>query len=297
MKHLMKLSLAASLLLVPVVSLAGETLKLRTVQSVATDDKGGEVKSPEGIACNEKEVIVADTGNGRLLRYAFQDESLKGGSEIKVAQLASPTRLQLNDAGEIFALDGRQRKIVRLKGDGTFAGYVEGRGISGQGVVPRSFKLDAAGNIWILDLLGARVVQLDRGGNFQRQFDLPKKGFFSDLAVTPTGDLLVLDSNSAVVFVARKGESTFTPLSKGLQEYVNYATYLFTDSRGTIYIVDQNGGSLISLAPDGSFLGRQLAMGVKPGLVNYPGQFCLNSGALFVADRNNSRVQLFSLGR
>ena len=297
MKYLMKLSLAASLLLVPVASLAGEGLKLRGVQSVATDDKGGELKTPEGIACNDKEVIVADTGNGRLLRYAFQDESLKGGGEIKIAQLGSPTRLQLNEAGEIFVLDGRQRKIVRLKKDGTFGGYVEGRGISGQGVVPRSFKVDPAGNTWILDLLGARVLQLDRGGNFQRQFELPENGFFSDLAVTPTGDLLVLDSNSAVVFIARKGESTFNALSKGLQEYINYATYLFTDSRGTIHIVDQNGGSLISLAADGSFLGRQLAMGVKPGLVSYPAQFCINSGALFVADRNNSRVQLFSLGR
>lgn len=298
MNFLVKLSLLALLSLLPLLAQAAEPLKLRGVQSVATDDKGGELKNPEGVACNEKQAIVADTGNGRLVRYLFQEEGLKGGSEIKLAQLAAPARVQLGAAGEIFVLDTKHRKIVRLKEDGTFAGYVEGRGSIGQqGMVPRSFKLDAAGNVWVLDLLGNRVVQLDRAGNVQRQWELPKNGFFSDLAVTPTGDLLVLDSSGATVYIARKGEATFTPLSQSLREYVSYVTYLGTDSRGIIHIVDQNGGSLISLAADGSFLGRQLTMGVKPGLVSYPGQVCLNSGALIVADRNNNRIQLFSLGR
>lgn len=291
----------AAVLAVPLVSLAAEGFKLKPLQMVTADEKGGELRSPEGVAWDGKSlVVVADTGNGRLLRYTYQDENLKGGSEVRLPQLTVPLRVQIAGSGDIFALDGKQRRIVRMKGDGTFIGYVEPKGLTGvQGVVPRSFRVDGAGNVWILDILGARVLQVDGGGNVQRQVEFPPNyGFISDLEVTPAGDVLLIDSNSVSVYVARKGEGAFSSLSAGLREYVNYPVYLATDSRGMIYMVDQNGGALIALGADGSFVGRQLAMGWKNGLLNYPGQICvMSTGTLLVADRNNSRVQLFTFGR
>lgn len=290
-----------AVLAIPLGVPAAEVFKVKPLQTVNSDEKGGELKFPEGVACDgTSQVIVADTGNGRLVRYTFQGESLKGGSEIKLPQLTYPLRVQVAAGGVIFALDGKQRRIVRLNPDGTFSGYVDPKGVSGgQGVVPRSFRVDGAGNIWILDILGARVLQLDGGGNVQRQVEFPTDfGFISDLELTAAGDLLLLDSNSAAVYVTRKGETTSIPLSKGLRDYLVYPTYLTTDSRGMIYIVDQNGGALVALGADGTFVGRQLAMGTKNGLLSYPGQICLTTaGTLFVADRNNSRLQLFSLGR
>lgn len=289
----------AAVLAIPLGAQAAEGFKVKPLQTVIADEKGGELKFPEGVACDGKSLlVVADTGNGRLVRYTYQDESLKGGSEIKLSQLPYPLRVQIAPTGAIFALDGKQRRIVRLNADATFAGYVEPKGISGQ-VVPRSFRVDGTGNIWILDILGARVLQLDGGGNVQRQVDFPKNyGFISDLEITSSGEVLLLDSNSALVYVARKGEAAFLPLSQSLRDYLVYPTYLMTDSRGVIYIVDQNGGALIALGADGSFVGRQLAMGTKNGLLNYPGQICMTpAGTLFVADRNNSRLQLFTLGR
>lgn len=289
----------AAVLAIPLGAQAAEGFKVKPLQTVMADEKGGELKFPEGVACDGKSLlVVADTGNGRLVRYTYQDESLKGGSEIKLPQLTYPLRVQIAPTGAIFALDGKQRRIVRLNGDGTFAGYVEPKGVSG-GTVPRSFRVDGSGNIWILDILGARVLQLDGGGNVQRQVEFPKNyGFISDLEVTPSGDVLLVDSNSALVFVARKGEGTFIPLSQSLRDYLVYPTYLMTDSRGMIYVVDQNGGALIALGADGTFVGRQLAMGTKSGLLSYPGQICMTpAGTLFVADRNNSRLQLFTLGR
>ncbi|HZV81527.1 MAG TPA: NHL repeat-containing protein [Geobacteraceae bacterium] len=291
----------AALLAIPLGASAAEGFKVKPLQTVIADEKGGDLKYPEGVACDGKSlVVVADTGNSRLVRYTYQDESLKGGSEIKIPQLTYPLRVQVAAGGAIFALDGKQRRIVRLNGDGTFSGYMEPKGVSGgQGVIPRSFRVDGAGNIWILDILGARVLQLDGGGNVLRQVEFPKDyGFISDIEVTASGDVLLLDSTNAAVFAARKGEGTALPLSQGLRDYLVYPTYLATDSRGMIYVVDQNGGALVALGGDGSFVGRQLAMGTKNGLLNYPGQFCIMpAGALLVADRNNSRLQLFTLGR
>jgi len=60
--------------------------------------------------------------------------------------------------------------------------------------------------------------------------------------------------------------------------------------------VDENGAGLVTLGQDGSFLGRQLAMGWSEGFLYYPSQMCANGrDELFIADRGNSRVQVFSI--
>lgn len=290
-------------LLVSLSTFAAGAEKLRHAMSIYADEKGGNLKYPEGIACNDAGVvIVADTGNGRLLRYTYQDGTLKGGTEIKLPQLLYPIRVQLNAKGEIFALDEKQRRIVRLNPDGAFAGYIDPQGVPAPAaVVPRSFKLDSSGNVYLLDILGERVVVLGPSGNYLKKIDLPSNaGFFSDLAVNAGGDLFLVDSVNATVFVARKDAAAFTPLSKNLQEYMNFPTYITLDVKGGIYLVDQNGGTVAALGQDGSFTGRLLAMGWKEGQLYYPGQICMSGTEtvmVMVADRNNSRAQLFELSK
>ena len=80
----LKILFILSLLFFPVQSFSAETVKFRYVQSVYLDEKGGGLKQPEGVACDAKSnLVVGDTGNDRLLRYTFQEKSLKAGIEIK----------------------------------------------------------------------------------------------------------------------------------------------------------------------------------------------------------------------
>lgn len=296
-----KYLLFMAVLLFPLHCLGAEAVKLKHVVSVYADEKGGSIKLPEGVACGDKsQVIVADTGNGRLLRYTLQDGGMKGGTELKVPQLSYPVRVQMNSKGEIFALDGKLRRIVRLTPDGAFAAYLEPQGIPEPAVfAPRSFKVDAGDNIYLLDILSNRVLVLDPAGKFLRQIPFPdKSGFFSDLAVNANGDVLIIDSVAAMVSVAAKGAVAFTPLTKEMHEYMDFPNYIMTDKRGMIYLVDQNGGGIITLGQDGSFQGRQLSMGWKEGLLYYPSQACMNvTGNFFIADRNNSRIQVFETAR
>jgi hypothetical protein len=70
------------------------------------------------------------------------------------------------------------------------------------------------------------------------------------------------------------------------------------DSRGVLYLVDENGGGIVLVGQDGAVLGRQLAMGWSEGLLRYPAQICLNDKAqVFVADKGNNRVQVFTIIR
>jgi hypothetical protein len=299
MRVLLRILLVLAISSFSMKSFSAETAKFRYLQSVYFDEKGGGLKQPEGVACNEKFLlIVGDTGNDRLLQYTFQEKSLKAGKEIKTPQLTNPIRIQINFKGEIFVLDGKKRRIIRLNPDGTFKGYVDAEGIpSPSTFVPRSFKIDRNNNIYILDIFTGRVLVLNSEGKYQKQIPFPKDyGFLSDLSVDSKGTLLLIDCVRAMVFSAPKDSNTFSPLTKNLREYLNFPTSITTDNRGTIFIVDENGGGIVILGQDGSFQGRQLNMGWNEGLLYYPSQMAINEkGEAFIADRGNSRVQIFSL--
>jgi sugar lactone lactonase YvrE len=292
------LVITLTLVIVP-NSYSAESAKLVYNSGIYTDAKGGSLNLPEGVACGAAaSVIVADTGNGRLLKYTFQDGSLKGGEEFKVAEAPRPLRVQTNSAGDIFVLDGKQRRIVRLSPEGTFKAYVDPTGIPAPAsFVPKSFKIDAADNMYILDIFSGRVLVLDPAGKYLRHIDFPEKfGFFSDVAVDSRGTIFILDSADAVVYAAARDAKSFSPLSKSLEQYMNFPTDMTVDSSGLLYLSDQNGGGVVVIGQDGSFRGRPITYGWDKGLVRYPAQLCINEkGILFVADRENSRVQIYTL--
>jgi hypothetical protein len=163
--------------------------------------------------------------------------------------------------------------------------------------VPRSFHIDENDAIYILDILSERVLVLDPEGTYVRHIKFPREyGFFSDVTVDFKGTVLLLDGVNGVVFSAARNSSEFSPLTESLKQYVRFPASLTTDSRGRIYLVDRNGGSIIIVGQKGSFLGRQSGRGWKEGLLDYPGQMCINNqGQVFIADTRNSRVQIFEV--
>jgi DNA-binding beta-propeller fold protein YncE len=279
-------------------SFGAEAAKLLPVISIYSDVKGGGLKNPEGIACNDSRIIVADTANGRLLQYTFHDKTVKAGPEMKLQQLSYPIRIEINSGNEIFALDGKEHRIVRLSPEGVFKGYLDPIGLPPPvSYIPKSFDIDENDNIYILDIFSNRVLVLNPEGEFQRKMDFPEQyKFLSDVAVDFRGNVLLIDSIDARVFVATKIDTSFSPLTESLKEHMRFPTNLTTDSRGRVYLVDQNGSNIIAVGQDGSFLGRHSGLGWKEGLLNYPSQLCINNkGEVFIADTNNNRIQIFEI--
>lgn len=63
-------------------------------------------------------------------------------------------------------------------------------------------------------------------------------------------------------------------------------------------MVEGSGGAIASLGQDGAFVGRQLTHGWQEGSLNHPAQVCVtDADEMVVADRDNSRVQVFGLTR
>jgi sugar lactone lactonase YvrE len=282
------------LLWAPQVIGAG-AISLKWVTSIYADSNGVGLERPEGVACGEKFVVVADTGNNRLVRYSYDDSTVTAEAEFQLGK-SDPVLLQLSSKGDLYFLDGRERRIVVLKASGERIGFLNPKSMtSSKEIVPKSFRIDGDDNIYILDIFSQHVIILDSDWQFSKKIPLPESdGFFSDLALDGQGKIYVLDSVEAVVHSMAKGADTFTPFTGSMKEIVNFPARLSVDDRGILYLVDQNGSGLALVAPDGSLLGRRLGLGWKKSGLFYPSQICISAGGdVFIADRNNNRVQMF----
>lgn len=294
-----RLLLLMIVLLLPGRSYCAEGVKLKYAYTIYADEKGISLNQPEGVACSGDRLVVADSGNGRIIIYPLQNGEPVGGKEIKLPQVLYPIRVKMSTKGEVFVLDERQRKIVRLTAEGSFNTYVDLGGLpTASTVVPAGIDLDSNDNLYVLDILGSRVLVFDVNGKFQRQIDFPKEyGFFTDLAVDGKGTVFLIDSVSAIVYSTAKDPAVFSPFTGRLKDDVKFAGNATTDAAGMLYISDQNSGGVIVVGKDGSVRTRQLSLGWKEGAVRYPSQLCIDKDGnnLFIADRANSRVQEFTL--
>jgi sugar lactone lactonase YvrE len=266
-------------------------------QAIYQDAKEAPLKRPEGVACSDTALWVADTGNQRLVSFSRTSGRLSLGTEVKLAQLTYPTRLQLDSKGGLVALDGKTHKIVRMDAKGAYAGTVEVKGVANaSSVVPGSFKIDGDA-LYLLDIAGRRVLVLDANGTVSRQLELPKTGEFTDIAVDLAGTLYAVDGVNAALWSADKNATAFTVVVKGMKDKMNFPASMVA-SKGKLFLVDQYGNGVVTLGIDGSYQGRQLTIGWTDGTVYYPSQLCVTEdGSAFLADRYNNRVQAFSLTR
>jgi hypothetical protein len=292
---------AAALALGRLPLAAAEIAKFSYLASVYVDDKAVGISLPEGVACGVGgQVVVGDTGNDRLLRFTYLDKTVREPSVIKIPQLTAPSRIQLNSKGEIYALDGKQRRIVHLGAAGEFKDVLALDGIPAPAtVVAKSFAIDSADSVYVLDVFSARVLVLNAQGKFQKALPFPSDiGFVSDLAVDATGNVILLDSVRRRMFSAGKDGGPFVPLGKDFAGSVLTLPTDMTTSKGMIFIVEGSGSTVVEFGRDGSFLGRQLTMGWDEGQLNHPSQMCINDkDEVFIADRDNSRIQVFRLTR
>ena len=278
---------------------AAESAKLRPLVSIYAGGggSGSGMREPSGVGCGADVVAVADTGNGRILTFTTGADALRPRDAFSIPQVSTPLRVEWLAGGELLVLDGHARRIARVGRQGEFLGFVEPRGEALGTIEPRSFAVGPDDRLFLLDLVGWRILVLDRSGAVERSIAFPAEARFpSDVAVDARGDVYAVDSVARRVFVARAGEAALAPLTPSLFEDLDFPTSIAVDMEGRVFVADEHGGGIVILGRDGSFRGRQLARGWKDGLLRYPSDLCLDGrGRLFVAERGNDRVQMFEI--
>jgi len=275
---------------------AKDGVRLRPSAPILVDATGGAIKQPEGVACGGNTVLIADTGNARLLRFAVEGDVMTAGSAIELPELPRPTRLALSSKGEIFAVDSKLRRVARISAAGEFVGYLDlDDGASGFASAPRSVAIDRNDNLYVLDTYAEQVVVLTPAGETARRIGFPAEyGFLADIGVDPGGRVFAVDSVRKEIFSAAPQDKNLTSLADELPEDLEFPAGIAVGAGGNLFVSDQSGGSIVVLGRDGAFRGRQSAAGWKAGRLRYPTALCADEqGDLFVADRESNRVQVF----
>ncbi len=290
-------TLTAAMFALPVMAYGAAAAQFIPDMSIYSTQKGG-LNKPEGVACSSvyDEIVVADSGNGRLMKYSFKNGTVTGQTEIHPFQISYPIEVQMNSKGEIFALDGKLHRIAHLSSGGKFEGFVNATGApSADSIIPKSFKIGSNDNIYILDIFGQRVVETDLNGKYLRQIAFPKDaGFITDLTLAE-GKIILLDSAKAGLYISSADGSSFLPFISNMRRFLDFPSYI-TYEDGLIYVVDTNEGNIDLFGMDGSFHGRRSGLGWVEGLLYFPEQMCVESdGYAVITDRENNRVQIFKI--
>jgi uncharacterized protein (TIGR03437 family) len=185
------------------------------------------------------------------------------GSAASKATLESPMSLAIDAAGNIYIGDVGSQSIRKVTTDGNIRTVVSG-------VAPQSLAVDAAGSLYFVDGISSVVQKIlptgtmltiagtgysgysgDGGQATLAQLDHP-----SGLALSPSGNLLVADSNNQII-------RQLTPVSFSVGAVTNSASNIQgAVAPGEIVTVFGNGigpASLTLFTVSNGFIGTQLA--------------------------------------
>jgi DNA-binding beta-propeller fold protein YncE len=297
-RALRPLTVCAFTLLLAATSLWAQGPRLRPMAAIYVDALGAGLQGPEAVAVGDRtKLVVADSGNRRLLVYEFTDESATPQSEIRIAQVQYPLVVRIDSRGEILALDGKSSRIARISPEGDFKSFVEFPRVDRQQqMLVRSFDLGTNDHLFVLSVSEDGILELDPTDTELRRITIPPEvGFLSDLTVTSTGVVFAIDSVNKQVFAAWKDSETLEALTEPMPEDMAFPTAIAADSFGNLFVVDTTGGGIVILGQNGAFKGRQSAKGWKVGFLRHPTGLAVGGDYLFVADRSNNRVQRFEI--
>jgi DNA-binding beta-propeller fold protein YncE len=133
-------------------------------------------------------------------------------------------------------------------------------------VMPHGLHVDRSGNVWVTDGAG-------RPGKGQQV-----------LKFSPDGEVLLRLGKAGI---AGSGPDEF-----------NAPSAIFVAPNGDIFVADGHGGNtnarIVKFSKDGKFIKTWGHLGSAPGELDIPHALAMDSkGRLFVADRQNNRIQIF----
>ncbi|MEE8163726.1 MAG: 6-bladed beta-propeller [Anaerolineae bacterium] len=156
--------------------------------------------------------------------------------------------------------------------------------------------------IFVAEGAGDRLIRVfDRSGDYLTAIELPRKPLEKRapdvLAVGPDDRLYVVDSfQHEVLIYTLDGEFVGTFLPDNDPDFEWVPTGMFLDEAGNLYITDQtkHRHRVLVFDPSGNLIMKFGLSGIGEGMLLFPTDILVDGGGqIFVADTNNSRIQVF----
>jgi DNA-binding beta-propeller fold protein YncE/mono/diheme cytochrome c family protein len=193
------------------------------------------------------------------LGFTAVNPGLKMPAGIK---LGAPSSVAFDKSGNLWVFNRGEHPLMEFDPQGSFVRSF------GEGQVTRShgMRIDADGNIWMTDVTGSTVTKMSPAGNV----------------------LLTLGT---------KGQNGAWDEAAGTRLLFEPCDLAFAPN-GDVFVVEGHGrgeGRVLKFDKTGKFLKQWGSNGAGEGQFNQPHSLLVRDGQLYVADRENHRVQIFDL--
>jgi sugar lactone lactonase YvrE len=208
-----------------------------------------------------------------------------GGSGSGPGQFANPDDLAVDSAGNIYIPDGSNHRVQVFNADGQFLRQFGTFGSdAGELANPNAVAVDSDGNAYVADRSNARVMQFDKAGVFVKGWGW---GVDSAADAFQTCTAASLCEIGTSVNSGTKNGGFFNPHA------------IAVNAGGGVYVSEAAGDQRVQAfdptTPIVSYFTGWGAPGSQPGQFARPFGLALDSASnVFVADRDNSRVQKFT---
>jgi trimeric autotransporter adhesin len=306
------------------------------------------LNAPTGLALNNGSLHISDTKNQRVRQVASGSISTVAGSGTPgylgdsgpalSARLSSPTGLAFDPAGNLYIADTGNNNVRAVNPSeviSTFAGIGTcGSGAEGEPAAltplcgPQGAVADLAGNTYVADTGGNRVIMVDLAGNIHTVAGTGTAGDAgagntswgelngpTGLALDSAGNLYIADTQNHRIRMLTPGGAISTIAGAGTAGFsgdggaavaaeLNAPSGVAVDTSGNIYVADTQNHRVRLVTTDGNIAtiagtgygayngedGAAVEMALyNPGGVTVDGQ-----GNVYVADTGNNRVRMLS---
>lgn len=278
----------------------------RILTGRSTTDERPVYRKPAAIAARNGRVYVADPPTASIYVFDIARGRLFAMGVRAPNNVAAPIGLALDDSGRVYALDGKQNRVLVFDSLGLFQFAVD---CSKEVTKPAGIAVSKDGQqIYVVDRGsvehddhkvvtyrpdGTVAFTIGPRGTEPGQLNIPLAA-----TVGPDGRLHVLDSgNFRVQTFSPDGKylSSFGSVGTGLGQF-SRARSIATDPEGNIYVSDSSFNNVQLFDPAGNLL---MWLG-NPGTINLPGQFALigsiaadETGRLYVSDQYHMKVEVY----
>ena len=316
-----KLSIFLALLAITLIFTSSgvwaQSYQLKPIFSITGDDAFGKLNMPGDVFVDDEhgEIYVVDSGNRRVV--VFEMDGLYRHQFAVPAGKGEPTGLVVNNRGEILIAVGGKIAVCDFRG--SLLEYVDFRDFpSANKVNARRVKVDKAGNCYVLDAAGPRVLIFD--ANWEFRFAIGKESFakttrnlvhsknqekpiteilgISDICVDNEGMIYLVDPMASHLHAfGNTGEyahsigqpgAAFTSLSLPIGACI--------DNQDRVLVVDTTGHGLLGYDGDGRLLFALGGLGVSPGRLYFPKYVSADgNGRIYVVESFLNRIQVLAL--
>lgn len=220
-------------------------------------DEKGQLTNPLGIGVSANgEIWVADRGNERIVMFDTRGVSRRV-FELEVdGESIVPVDIAVGPKGkELFVTSNNTHQVVVFSNKGEFLRAWGGEGENdGQFIYPATIDIDAAGNVYVVDVINARVQKFDAAG--RHLLTIGKRGgkagtFYrpKGVAVDDAGNIYVSDSFLGVVQAFRPdGEFAYVIGDDGTATVYDTPVGLAV-SGVRLYVIQMLAGKVAVLEP------------------------------------------------